>query len=99
MILTGWEEYIQDLLNSANEITIQDIDSPSDNRNNASRIFEKEKITEEQLEEVIKGLKNGKAPGDDKLTTGMCKNMGYHATQLLLDIYNNVGGAWRIPKD
>ncbi|GJQ72322.1 hypothetical protein Trydic_g3410 [Trypoxylus dichotomus] len=36
---------------------------------------------------------------DDKLTTEIFKNMGYHARQLLLDIYDNVWEGGRIPKD
>ncbi|GJQ75673.1 hypothetical protein Trydic_g17747 [Trypoxylus dichotomus] len=99
MTVTRWKEYFQDLLNSASEITIQELHSPSDSRDNTSRVYEEEKITEEQLEEVIKRLKNRKAPEDDKLTSEMFKNNGYDARQLLLDIFNNVWGKGIIPKD
>ncbi|GJQ75998.1 hypothetical protein Trydic_g18052 [Trypoxylus dichotomus] len=92
MIITRWKKYFQDLLNSLSEITTQEIHNPSDSRDNASRVYEEEKIGEEQMEEVIKRLKNGKAPEDDKLANEMFKNMGYHARQLLLNISNNV---WR----
>ncbi|GJQ69302.1 hypothetical protein Trydic_g6436 [Trypoxylus dichotomus] len=90
MIIIRGKEYFQDLLTSASEITTQGIHDPSDSRDHANRIYEEEKITEEQLEEVIKRLKNGKAPGDDELTTEMFNNVGYYARQLLSDIYNNL---------
>ncbi|GJQ84741.1 hypothetical protein Trydic_g6732 [Trypoxylus dichotomus] len=43
---------------------MQEIRSPNDSRDNASRVYEEEKLIGEQLERVIKGLENTKAPGD-----------------------------------
>ncbi|GJQ73331.1 hypothetical protein Trydic_g13700 [Trypoxylus dichotomus] len=99
MIIKRRKEYFQELLNTPSEVTIQQMHGPGDSQESAGGVFEEGKITEEHLEEVLKRLKNGKAPGDDKLTTQMFKNMGYHAMQLLLDIYNNVWEEGRILND
>ncbi|GJQ79399.1 hypothetical protein Trydic_g16258 [Trypoxylus dichotomus] len=98
MIIKRWKEYFEELLDTPSEVTIQQMHGLGNSRDTAGGVLEERKITEEHLEEVLKRLKNGKAPGDDKLTTEMLKNMGYHA-RLLLDIYNNVWEEGRIPKD
>ncbi|GJQ75203.1 hypothetical protein Trydic_g9805 [Trypoxylus dichotomus] len=80
------------------EVTIQQMHGLGGNRDTAGGVLEEGKITEEHLEEVLKRLKNGKAPGNDKLTTEMFKNVGYHGRQSL-DIYNNVWEEGGIQKD
>ncbi|GJQ75527.1 hypothetical protein Trydic_g17613 [Trypoxylus dichotomus] len=98
MIIERWKEYFEELLNTPSEVIIQQMHGLGDSRNTAGRVLEEGKIREEHLEEVLKILKNGKALGDDKLTTEMFKNMVYHARQLLLDIYNNVWEEGENPK-
>ncbi|GJQ65084.1 hypothetical protein Trydic_g7232 [Trypoxylus dichotomus] len=99
MIIKRRKEYLEELLKTPSKVTIQQLYGLGDSRDTAGGVFEEGNITEEHLEEVLKRLKNGKVPGDDKLTTGMFKDMGYHARQLLFDIYNNVLDEERIPKD
>ncbi|GJQ71446.1 hypothetical protein Trydic_g11171 [Trypoxylus dichotomus] len=79
MITRRWKEYFEELLNTPSQVSIQQMHGPGDSQDTAGGVLEEGKITKEHLEEVLKRLKNGKASGDDKLTTKMFKNMGYHA--------------------
>ncbi|GJQ70072.1 hypothetical protein Trydic_g22549 [Trypoxylus dichotomus] len=97
-MIKRWKEYFEELLNIPSEVTIQQMHGLGDSRDTAGGVLEEGKITEEHLEGVLEKLKNGNASGDDKLTAEMFKNTGYHARQLLLDIYNNAREEGRIPK-
>lgn len=56
-------------------------------------------ITREELLKTIKGLKNGKATGTDRIPNEFIKNMGEKATENLVNIFNNILKTSNIPKD
>ncbi|GJQ74046.1 hypothetical protein Trydic_g18969 [Trypoxylus dichotomus] len=84
MIITRWKEYFQELLNTPNEVTMQEMHGPGHSWDSAGGVFENERITEDHLEEVLKRLKSRKAPGDDQLITEVFKNIGYHAKRIFI---------------
>jgi Reverse transcriptase (RNA-dependent DNA polymerase) len=93
-IMNRWKEHFQELLQGEEQVV--ETEMPG---NNKDRDREEEAIQMEEVVDAIKGLKNGKAPGADKITSEMLKNMGEKAAKLLLQLYNT---AWRqeiIPSD
>lgn len=79
-IIQRWKEYYQELLNAPKEDKkCVKIEIPDDKGI---------EIGKKELEQVIKELKNGKAPGFDKITTEMMKNIGQKGRDILLHIIN-----------
>ncbi|GJQ87388.1 hypothetical protein Trydic_g14534 [Trypoxylus dichotomus] len=64
------EPYFLYSIDTPSEVTIQQMHGLGDSRDTPGGVLDEGKIAGEHLEEVLKRLKNGKAPGDDKLTTG-----------------------------
>ena len=96
-IMDRWKEHFEELLNASEEHTPEE---PTQKQKESDKeLVVEEKITIKELQEVIKNLKNGKAPGEDKITTEMIKKMGTEGTEVLLKIYNRVWQEEQIPKD
>lgn len=94
-VMERWREYFQELLSTQRRHTEEVILSEV----NMDEEGNEEPITEEEIEEALLQLKNGKSPGHDKITSEMVKNMGEDGTRLLLEIFNKVWKEERIPKD
>lgn len=70
-IMDRWKEHFEELLNASEEHTPEE---PTQKQKESDKeLVVEEKITIKELQEVIKNLKNGKAPGEDKITTEMIK--------------------------
>ena len=94
-IMKRWKEYFQDLLEGT-----EHIDEHKRTREVSENIQDnEEEITMLDMEEAISKLKMGKAPGQDKITSEMIKNLGPKGRELLLEIYKKVSKEERIPKD
>lgn len=92
-IIQRWKEHFQELLNGGAE---------NENDNEQQIIREKETegvITMDELEEAIHKLKNGKAPGGDKITAEMIKHIGQKGKELMLKIYNKIWMEEEIPNE
>lgn len=93
-IMERWREYFCSLLNTdtdQNEHTSEETTetNPMDSR----------EITHQELNEAIKKLKNGKAPGHDKITSEMIKQLGQTGKGLLLQLLNKTWEEESIPQD
>jgi Reverse transcriptase (RNA-dependent DNA polymerase)/Endonuclease-reverse transcriptase len=93
-IMNRWREHFQGLLDTGEMTEQKNIGREEDDIDSIKNDKE-DNITYEELKEAIKRLKNGKAPGEDKITTEMAKNMGEKGTCMLLEIMNR---AWREEK-
>lgn len=92
-IMKRWKEYFQELLGNNRD---------TEQRTRQREIIEEnndQNITAKELNDVIRNLKNGKAPGHDKITSEMIKNMGTEAKKILLKIYNMIWNIEQIPND
>ena len=95
-IMNRWREYFQELLDS-NVSDKHNILQHSDSIVEDTNV--EEFATQQELGETIRKLKNGKAPGHDKLTTEMFKHMGEPGTKMLLNIYTRTWMEEIIPHD
>lgn len=93
-VMNRWREYFQDLLEGQQHIEEEIIYD-----NTIPEEGEIEYITLQEVQEVIKELKNGKAPGKDRLTTEMFKNLGEKGLVILAKIYNKTWAKEQIPND
>ncbi|KAI4470863.1 hypothetical protein MML48_1g12197 [Holotrichia oblita] len=84
-IMNRWREYFQGLLGGNTII------APSMVRKKQLNEDNNEVITMEELEVVIKMLKNGKSPGEVKITSEMIKGLGETGRRCRLEIINK---AW-----
>lgn len=95
-----WKEHFQELLETE---TIYDREEHEETANETINRAEQSKdeieITKEELVTVIKEMKTGKAPGDDRITVEMIKKMGENGLQMLLQIINMAWQKEKIPKD
>lgn len=98
-IMERWKQYFQSLLNE--ELTTEQLTNVEleIQQGEQIEINEGQEITKEELIDVIKQLKIGKAPGRDKSTTEMAKNMGEEGKVLLLKICNKAWKEEQVPKD
>lgn len=96
-IMGRWKEYFENLLNT--ETPTEESDQNKEDHGNRGRNTEGNEIKMEELKEAIQRLKNGKAPGNDKITTEMVKNMGEEGRQFLLEILNKIWEEEKIPSD
>lgn len=94
-IMNRWKEYFQKLLNT--QVETQQENEEDQVSEEEERGNEEDKITKEELKEAINELKNGKAPGSDRITTEMIKYMGESGTQLCLKVLNTVWQEEKIP--
>ncbi len=88
-----WKSYFKNLLNVSQQTSVED--------NNSERADEKEEcpITKEEVNQAIKGMKNGKSPGADEFSVEMIKAGGPTGVNWM---YRVVKAAWdqkRVPND
>lgn len=102
-IMERWKQHFEELLrSSASETTKNSLDevrkrrqlTKQDTEGNTTR-----KITIEELKDAINWLKSGKAPGHDRITAEMLKNLGTDGVRLLLQVCNKAWSQKRIPDD
>jgi hypothetical protein len=100
-IMERWKEYFQELLCYGQERNDENEENNTQLENDETELIseETELITAEELTEVIKLLKNGKAPGHDKITTEMMKNMGQEGTKLFAKVCQKAWEEGTIPVD
>uniref|UniRef100_A0A1Y1MCV0 Reverse transcriptase domain-containing protein n=1 Tax=Photinus pyralis TaxID=7054 RepID=A0A1Y1MCV0_PHOPY len=92
-IMNRWKEYFQELLEEAQE------DSEEFPRAVGEQDEEENLITLNEMMEAIRKIKLGKAPGHDKITGDMLKNLGVKGRQMLLDIFNKAFNEETVPTD
>lgn len=63
------------------------------------RTSEEEPITTPELKQIIEKPKNDKAPGGDKLTTEMFRNLNQTGMTVLLEICNTVWHKEQMPEE
>lgn len=98
-IMNRWKEYFQKLLEAGDETEILEQGEECEMEEQGILREEEDMIAREELIEALSELKNGKAPGNDKITGEMMKNMGEKGVQMLLDIFNRVWQEEIIPED
>lgn len=91
--MNRWHEYFQELLVEERK------DEEMEAHEEVPVRSEEDKISLEELQEAIRKLKYGKAPGCDRITSEMVKNMGRKGVELLLKIYNRVWRDVTLPND
>ena len=96
-IAEGWQEYLEDLLNS--ERTICDGGERDREYQLSEDSDEGWNVTGQELRTAIKAMKNGKATGEDGIPVELIKSAGRAAETRLLDILNTVFSTERVPKD
>lgn len=94
-IMNRWKQYFQDLL--AGEDMGEEFTEM--NRQETPEREEEEGIRMEELVQALRKLKNGKSPGQDKITSEMLKNMGENGRTTLLKILNKAWKEEDCPKD
>lgn len=97
-IMDRWKEYFQNLLGV-------NVDAPESQNSGENKIISiqedrhRNEITYLEFIEAIKKLKNGKAPGSDKVTAEMLKNLEGPGLLTLLNICNRAWDEEQIPTD
>ena len=89
-----WRTYFESLLNQ-NYTPHQKPDYPT----NKDTPNSQDNITHEEVVESIRKLKNGKAPGIDKITSEMIKKLGPRGNELLRKFLNMIWHQEKIPKE
>lgn len=93
-VLDRWKEYFQEIQDEQiGNTSIIEIEEEKETNGEATG------ITEEELTEALKKIKNGKSPGHDKITAEMIKKMGRGGQELLLMLYNKLWSEEKIPKE
>lgn len=103
-IMNRWKQYFEELLGTCCEDTA---DKQTEARGNVAGSTRQEKefgsesqlISIEELRGAVAWLKNGKAPGHDRITAEMLKNLSNEGLQMLLEVFNKVWAEKRIPND
>lgn len=95
-IMTRWKEYFRKLLNGEDTQTIK---NENKDKNIQQEETFNEEITKQEIEEALKTLKYGKAPGHDKITTEMIKKMGGKGITMLTKLFNKIWRKEEIPRD
>lgn len=94
-IMERWKEYFMELL----DVEGNKEEDNKDVKQESEEEETDEQITKEELEWVLKELKNGKAPGEDKITTEMLKYMGSQGRDVFLHILKQAWQEESLPKD
>ena len=90
-IMDRWRTYFEGLLNERGVID-SDVGIPSEEG-------EQEEIKDGEIDEAIRAMKNGKAPGVDKITTEMVKNMGRVGKEELRKLLNPIWQKGTVPEE
>lgn len=102
-IMERWKEYFKEMLEHNKEQEKEkDQERSSTSEQNLDIINEEpssKDISRDELEEAIKTLRLGKAPGKDTISPEMIKYMGEVGKEKLLQLMNNILKAKRVPKD
>lgn len=98
-IMNRWREYYQEILGSKDKQEEVTEDQSKNRTEDTDEEIEDDEIMKDELEEVIKKLKNGKTPGSDKITAEMIKNVGDKGRELLLEVLNKAWTSEDIPKE
>lgn len=56
-------------------------------------------ISAEEVVDIVKSLKYGKAPGHDKITTEMIKQLGNNGIEMLRELFNKAWHSGEVPDD
>lgn len=97
-IMERWKEYFQELLQTTAG-TQTDITEEEGKNNSPTEEKQDEDITETEIKEIVKNLKNGKAPGEDKTTTEMFKYMRERDLRILTNMYKRIWKEENIPEE
>lgn len=96
-IMERWREYFKELLGHQKQNKEENTNETEiENQRGEEKT---EEIKMEELINVIKKLKNGKTPGNDKITTEMIKNLGETGREILLQIINKAWKNEKIPEE
>lgn len=96
-IMERWREYYQELLGQQTRDTEETTTDPENEDPGEEEEIENLKM--EELETVIRTLKNGKASGSDKVTTEMIKNLGEVGKRAILEIINKAWLEEKMPRE
>lgn len=92
-IIKRWKQYFQELLCGEDNKEDNTIQTP------ISSGETEQEISLTELQNTIQKIKYGKAPGYDRITAEMVKNMGRKATEVLLKLLNQIWEEEQFPKD
>lgn len=96
-IMERWREYFKELLGHQRQNNEENTNETEIENQRGEE--QTEEIKMEELMNVIKKLKNGKTPGNDKITTEMIKNLGETGREILLQIINKAWKNEKIPEE
>lgn len=86
-----WREYFNKLLNTENEREdteeVEPVEGPETN------------ITEKEIEEAVKKMKSGKAPGCTGVTVELFKTLGEEGVEMLHNLFNKIWSEEKMPSD
>ena len=91
-----WREYFEELLNVAENMNMMDVENEVENEQEAEPMQE---ITTEEVKEAVKRMKNGKAPGDDRLPADIIKKLGEEEMIWLTRLINLAWSSCTVPED
>lgn len=95
--MNRWKQYFEQLLNI--EDNVNEINRNEEQPRTVGDEERLEPITKDEVKKAINTLKNGKAPGHDRLTTEMMKNLGEKGIELFWKICNKAWEEGKIPED
>ena len=93
-VLERWKEYFEDLLKTNSTATKKGTYSTQNTQNT-----NEESITMEEVEDALKSIKTGKAPGHDEITPDMLKHLSKEGVNALHYIYTKAWEGKQIPRD
>jgi endonuclease/exonuclease/phosphatase family metal-dependent hydrolase len=98
-ILKRWKQYFEDLLKTeekTTEVMEQDKDEENDAEGGKQEIYEP---TIEEIRDIIKSMKNGKAPGTDAITVELIKNAGGKLERRIYNLIRKIWQSEQMPKE
>ncbi|XP_031340877.1 uncharacterized protein LOC116168986 [Photinus pyralis] len=91
-----WKEYFQELLNRHERQEKSQQERIQANIDEGDLGIE---ISIEEVVDIVKSLKYGKAPGHDKITTEMIKRLGNNGMEMLCQLLNKAWHSGEVPED
>lgn len=101
-VMCRWKQHFEELLSvrrTDTVYTVREEEKSNTEMEEMREVRNNDLITMDEMKDALRWLKNGKAPGHDRVTAEMLKNLNNEGLQLLLEIFNRAWIEKKIPED